>query len=67
MSATTSTTLLASRSAVSLSLSAQPLARSRSAQLAMTLAATRRKFSISASLSMIGIAQSSPRVSVAVC
>ncbi|MCY1181531.1 hypothetical protein D9M73_220400 [compost metagenome] len=62
MSATVNTTLLASRSVISIKRSAQSSARFRSSQLAITREATRRKFSISASRSMIGIAHSSPRV-----
>ncbi len=63
MSATASTTLLASCSAVSIRRSAQSLARLRSLQLAMTRKATRRRFSIRARRSMMGIAHSSPSIS----
>ncbi|MNN27528.1 hypothetical protein D3C81_1410660 [compost metagenome] len=63
MSATVKTTLLASRSAISIKRSAQSSARLRSSRLAMTRDATRRRFSISARRSMIGMAHSSPRVS----
>ena len=63
MSATVRTTLLASCSAISARRSAQFSARLQSFQSAITREATRRRFSIKARRSMIGIAHSSPRVS----
>ncbi len=63
MSAITSIRLFGSFSAVSVIWSAQVPARFRSAQPAAMRTATRRRFSINASRSMIGIAHSSPSLS----
>ncbi|MNZ46193.1 hypothetical protein D3C78_638690 [compost metagenome] len=63
MSATLSTMLFGSHSAASVIRSAQSSARLRSFHFAMTREATRRRFSIKARRSMIGIAHNSPRVS----
>ena len=60
MSATTRIRLLGSLSAMSVISSAHASARSRSTLLAAMRAPTRRRFSIKASRSMIGIAHSSP-------
>jgi hypothetical protein len=57
MSAMTRTRLFGSRSAVSIIRSAHSLARSRSSLPAATRTPTRRRFSIKASRSMIGMAQ----------
>ena len=64
MSAMTRIRLFGSRSAVSIIRSAQALARSRSDLPAAIRTPTRRRFSIKASRSMIGMAQSSPSFNV---
>ena len=63
MSAMINTTLFGSLSAASMRRSAHSCARSRSVRSAITRALTRRRFSIKASRSMIGIAHSSPSFS----
>ncbi len=67
MSATSRISRLGSLSAVSIIWSAQELAKSRLYLSIATRTATRRRFSISASRSMIGIAHSSPSFSAVTC
>lgn len=63
MSATVKTRFFGSSSTMAVSWSAQSPARRRSVALAATRAATRRRFSISASRSMMGTAHNSPSLS----
>ena len=66
MSATARIRLFGSCSATSIIWSAQALARSRSMVLAASRAPTRRRFSISARRSMMGIAHNSPNLSAVI-